>query len=90
MDGGSGAGLSPEFRRGSILAFALESLLVIATFLFLLFGLKWKVSETMAYVILLVMVSGAVANIFVLLPWYRRQQEGRTDRIPEPGKEPGR
>jgi hypothetical protein len=89
MDGGNGAGLSPGFRQWSVLAFALESLLVIATFLFL-FRAGWRLSETMAYVILLVMVSGAILNIFVLLPWYRKQQEGRTDRIPEPGKETGR
>jgi len=83
-------GLSPEFRQWSVLAFTLESLLIIVTFLFLLFVLGWKASETMAYVILVVMVSGAILNIFVLLPWYRRQRDGRGDRLPEPEKETGR
>lgn len=82
--------MSPEFRRWSLLAFACESLLVIATFLFLLFGLGWKATATMAYVILVVMVFGAILNIFVLLPWYRRQKDRGDKRLREPEKDPGR
>jgi hypothetical protein len=89
MNSGGGTGLPPEFRQWSILAFALESLLAIATFLFL-FWLGWQLSETMAYVIIVVMVSGALMNIFVLLPWYRKQLEGRDERPPHAEKEPGR
>jgi len=83
-------GLSPAFRQWSILAFSLESLLVIAAYLFLVFGLGWQVSETMGYVIILIMVFGAMANIFVVRPWYLKLEEGRRGRLPEPGEEPGR
>jgi type VI protein secretion system component VasK len=90
MTGGGGKGLSPEFRRWSILAFALESLLVIAAYLFLLFGLGWQVSDTMEYVIIVIMVFGALTSIFVVWPWYRKLHEGRNDRLREPEKDPGR
>jgi type VI protein secretion system component VasK len=90
MAGGGTQGLSPAFRRWSILAFILESLLVIAAYLFLLFGLGWQASETMGYVIILIMVLGAMVNIFVLRPWYLKQQEGRGGRLREPGEDPGR
>jgi len=90
MNGGKKQGKSLEFRRWSVLAFTLESLLVIATFLFLLFGLGWRPTETMAYVILVVMVFGALVNIFVFFPWYRKQKEGGNDRLPDPEHEPER
>jgi hypothetical protein len=89
MSAGEWPGISEEMREWSVLAFGLESLLVIASYLFLLFLLHWKVSETMAYVILVVMVFGAILNIFVLLPWYRRQRADRGGRLPEPEKDPG-
>jgi F0F1-type ATP synthase assembly protein I len=90
MAGGGAQGLSPTFRRWSILAFILESLLVIAAYLFLLFWLDWHLSETMGYVIILIMVFGAMFNIFVLWPWYWKQQEGPSDRLREPEEDPGR
>jgi len=90
MPGGEGEGLSPAFRRWSILAFILESLLVIAVYLFLLFWLGWQVSETMEYVIIVIMVLGALASIFVVWPWYRKLHEGGDDRLREPEEDPGR
>ena len=56
-------GLSLRFRAWSIIAFALESLAVILAFLFMVFILKWKISVTMLYILLLVMVVSAVLII---------------------------
>jgi hypothetical protein len=53
-------GLSPAFRKWSIIAFVLESIAVIITFLFMVFFLKWEINETLLYVLLLVMVISAV------------------------------
>ena len=57
-------GLPPAFRKWSIIAFALESIAVILTFLFMVFFLKWEINATMLYILLLVMVLSAV---FLLL-----------------------
>jgi hypothetical protein len=53
-------GLPPLFRKWSIIAFALESIAVILTFLFMVLYLKWKINETMMYILLLVMAVSAV------------------------------
>jgi hypothetical protein len=53
-------GLPPAFRKWSIVAFALESIAVILTFLFMVLFLKWKIDATMMYILLLVMVISAV------------------------------
>jgi len=53
-------GLPPAFRKWSIIAFALESIAVILTFLFMVFFLKWEINETMLYILLLVMLLSAV------------------------------
>ena len=60
---GNEEGLSLRFRAWSIIAFALESLAVILAFLFMVFILKWKISVTMLYILLLVMVVSAVLII---------------------------
>ena len=57
-------GLPPAFRKWSIIAFALESIAVILTFLFMVFFLKWEINATMLYILLIVMVFSAV---FLLL-----------------------
>jgi hypothetical protein len=57
-------GLPPQFRKWSILAFALESIAVILAFLVMVFFLKWEINVTMLYILLLVMVLSAV---FLLL-----------------------
>jgi asparagine N-glycosylation enzyme membrane subunit Stt3 len=49
-----------SFRKWSILAFAAESVIVILTFLFMIFFLKWEINATMMYLLLLVMVLSAV------------------------------
>jgi len=49
-----------SFRKWSILAFAAESVIVILTFLFMIFFLKWEINTTMMYLLLLVMVISAV------------------------------
>jgi len=49
-----------SFRKWSILAFAAESVIVILTFLFMIFFLKWEINATMMYLLLLVMVISAV------------------------------
>jgi hypothetical protein len=48
------------FRKWSIIAFALESIAVILTFLFMVLYLKWEINETMMYILLLVMAVSAV------------------------------
>jgi hypothetical protein len=53
-------GLPPAFRKWSVIAFALESIAVISTFLFMVFFLKWEINDTMTYILLLVMVISAV------------------------------
>jgi hypothetical protein len=57
-------GLPPAFRKWSIIAFALESIAVILTFLFMVFFLKWEINATMLYILLLVMVFSAVFLLF--------------------------
>ena len=57
-------GLPPAFRKWSIIAFALESIAVILTFLFMVFFLKWEINATMLYILLLVMVFSAVVLLF--------------------------
>ena len=57
-------GLTPAFRKWSIIAFALESIAVILTFLFMVFFLKWEINATMLYILLLVMVFSAVFLFF--------------------------
>jgi len=49
-----------SFRKWSILAFAAESVIVILTFLFMIFFLKWEINATMMYLLLLIMVISAV------------------------------
>jgi len=53
-------GHPPSFRKWSVLAFAAESVIVILTFLFMIFFLKWEINATMMYLLLLVMVISAV------------------------------
>jgi hypothetical protein len=53
-------GLPPAFRKWSIIAFALESIAVILTFLFMVFFLKWEINVTMMYILLLVMIPAAI------------------------------
>lgn len=53
-------GLPPAFRKWSIIAFALESIAVILSFLVMVFFLKWEINETMLYILLLVMLLSAV------------------------------
>ena len=60
---GNEEGLSVRFRAWSVIAFALESLAVILAFLFMVFILKWKISLTMLYILLLIMVVFAVLII---------------------------
>ena len=57
-------GLNPAFRKWSIIAFALESIAVILTFLFMVFFLKWEINATMLYILLLGMVLSAVFLLF--------------------------
>jgi hypothetical protein len=49
-----------SYRKWSVLAFAAESVIVILTFLFMIFFLKWEINATMMYLLLLVMVISAV------------------------------
>jgi hypothetical protein len=60
---GDAEGLPLRFRVWSISAFALESLAVILAFFFMVFILKWKISVTMLYILLLVMVVSAALLI---------------------------
>jgi hypothetical protein len=53
-------GLPAAFRKWSIVAFALESIAVILAFLLMVYFLKWKINETMMYILVLVMVISAV------------------------------
>jgi hypothetical protein len=53
-------GLTPAFRKWSIIAFALESIAVVLAFLSMVFFLKWEINVTMMYILLLVMVISAV------------------------------
>jgi len=53
-------GLPTAFRKWSIVAFALESIAVILAFLLMVYFLKWKINETMMYILVLVMVISAV------------------------------
>jgi hypothetical protein len=53
-------GLPPAFRKWSIIAFALESIAVILTFLFMVFFLEWEINATMMYILLLVMILSAI------------------------------
>lgn len=61
-------GLSPAFRKWSIIAFALESIAVILTFLFMVFFLKREINVTMMYILLLVMAISAVLLIITGRP----------------------
>jgi hypothetical protein len=53
-------GLPPAFRKWSIIAFVLESIAVVLSFLFMVLFLKWQINTTMMYILLLVMVISAV------------------------------
>jgi hypothetical protein len=53
-------GLPPAFRKWSIIAFALESIAAVLSFLFMVLFLKWQINTTMMYILLLVMVISAV------------------------------
>ncbi len=52
-------GLPRAFRKWSILAFALESMVVVIAFLIMVFFLAWDINATMMYILLLVMVISA-------------------------------
>jgi hypothetical protein len=57
-------GLPPAFRKWSIIAFALESIAVIAIFLSMVFLLRWKIDATMMYLLFFLMALSAVLLIF--------------------------
>ena len=52
-------GLPGAFRKWSIIAFALESIVVVLAFLIMVFILEWEINATMLYILLLVMVISA-------------------------------
>jgi hypothetical protein len=52
--------LPRTFRIWSIYAFALESIIVILLFLFMVFFLRWEINITMMYALLLIMAVIAV------------------------------
>ncbi len=53
------AGLPRAFRRWSIFAFALESMVVVIAFLIMVFFFAWEINATMMYILILVMVISA-------------------------------
>jgi hypothetical protein len=55
--------LPPEFRKWSVYAFILECIAVILAFLLMVFFLKWKIDQTLLYILLLIMVVSAVILI---------------------------
>jgi len=56
---GAVEGLTPAFRKWSILAFLAECTVVILAFLFMIYLLRWKINETMLYLLLAVMAVSA-------------------------------
>ena len=56
-------GLSPKYRSWSVRVFALECAAVIIAFLCMVFVLNWKITLTMLYILLLLMVVSAALLI---------------------------
>lgn len=57
-------GLPPAFRKWSILAFLMECIVVVLAFLIFVVILKWKINETLLYILLIVMAVSAGLIIF--------------------------
>lgn len=57
-------GLPPAFRKWSIAAFVLESIVVVFAFLFMVLFLRWAIDGIMLCVLLVVM---AVSAVFLLV-----------------------
>jgi hypothetical protein len=55
--------LPHEFREWSIYAVILECMAVILAFLLMVFFLKWKIDQTLLYILILIMVVSAVILI---------------------------
>ena len=61
-------GHSPVFRSWSIRAFFIESGIIILLLTYIVFVLKWKVTEMTAYIILGIMSLSAIVILLALKP----------------------